>query len=272
MRELTSAELKCIQLKELEALHEFCEENNLIYYLIGGTLIGSVRHKGYIPWDDDIDVLIPRSDYNKMLNTFNSWAAAKGKSLELISIENCDSYYLASAKIIDKRTILMENVPNAIPIGVYLDVFVLDNMSDDYDKAKKLFYQTKIWRDMLNEKNRSLTGTRYNAKRIIHYLQKFVFLPFSKKFVITRIRKKALQYEADSFSKYVCNVSAPTYGVREIAESTLYSNRLLSEFEGRMFYIPAGYDVILRQNYGDYMQLPPIEKRVTHHGFVAWWR
>ena len=271
MRNIESGELKRIQLGLLEQLHKCCEEHNLRYYLIGGTLIGAIRHKGFIPWDDDIDVVMPRSDFDLLIKHFNGWIGEKSDAT-LISIENTSNYYLGCAKIIDKRTYLVEKVADSIPIGVYIDIFCMDNASDDYEKAVKLFKKTNKWRIIIREKNILGSNGIVWWKWAIHYILKLLFTPISRSFAVKEIKKTIKNEETTHITKYVCNYIQPTYGLKEIFFGEWFENRILAEFEGRQFYIPAGYDQLLRQVYGDYMQIPPKEKQCSHHLYDAFWK
>lgn len=114
-------ELKKIQLGLLNALDDYCVQNDLTYYLAYGTLIGAIRHKGYIPWDDDIDVMMPREDYNKFIANFNNDKHAS--NVKAISHEIDTDYYLSFAKLINKSTVMQEEVNSDYQIGVYIDVF-----------------------------------------------------------------------------------------------------------------------------------------------------
>ena len=123
-KELSLEEKKKILVSILSEVHNFCDENNLKYFLPGGTLIGAVRHKGFIPWDDDIDIYMPRNDYEKFLCEFNK----ESERYQVISLKT-DGYYLPFGKVIDTKTVLIENVDSDYKMGIYLDIFPLDNLS-----------------------------------------------------------------------------------------------------------------------------------------------
>ena len=125
MRIITSEELRKIQLDLLQKTADFCESNGLRYFLCGGTLIGAVRHKGYIPWDDDIDIAMPRSDYEKFISIFNR----PQNYYQVMSFETNPDYAYAFAKVYDNRTILKE-LHYKGTIGAYIDVFPADAVKD----------------------------------------------------------------------------------------------------------------------------------------------
>ena len=270
MKTVTAQDMKKMQFDLLCLLHQFCEESNLRYYLIGGTLIGAVRHKGFIPWDDDIDVVMPRFDYEKFLKTFNQWVPTD--TVEMIDIGTTDGYYIASAKLIRKDTILVEKVSNGIPIGVYIDVFCMDNASDCHREAVEIFWKTEFWRRVIDEKNVLNSNGIVWWKGIVHNILKLIFAPISRKAAVERISKVASKHSSPVMTKYVCNYMHPTYGLKEIFLGEWFETRKLAEFEGKQFYIPGGYDPLLRHVYGDYRKLPPVEKQCSHHLYDAYWK
>ena len=144
MKRVTPEELKRIQLDLLQKTADFCEQNGLRYFLCGGTLIGAVRHKGYIPWDDDIDIAMPRPDYDRFINTFNK----QENYYQVVSRENNHAYSYAFAKVYDNRTILQELHYKGSTFGVYIDILPADGVKDA-SQIRKIMWLHKI----LNTKN-----------------------------------------------------------------------------------------------------------------------
>ena len=132
-------ELQQELLKILKWFHGFCVENNLRYYADGGTMLGAVRHKGFIPWDDDVDVCMPREDYNKLISL--SASLPKPYVLETPQSEAKDFLY-AFSKIYNTDTTLIEKGKKNIKRGIYLDVFPLDGLGNSEKEAKKNFART----------------------------------------------------------------------------------------------------------------------------------
>lgn len=123
MRELNLNEVKEIQLRVLEFFSTYCKENKLRYSAYLGTLLGAIRHKGYIPWDDDIDLMMPRDDYDNLVKNFNY----ANEKFGLLSIESNNNYYLPFAKIYAKKTLLVEDIDIEFEeLGVYIDIFPVD--------------------------------------------------------------------------------------------------------------------------------------------------
>lgn len=130
-------QVHCVLLNMLQWFHQECKNNNLRYYIIGGTMLGAVRHKGFIPWDDDIDVAMPRKDYDKLCRIMAD--SGKGQyRLEFPGKENKDYTYLF-AKIYDTQTTLTENKRKPITRGLYIDVFPLDGIGNEYKQAHENF-------------------------------------------------------------------------------------------------------------------------------------
>ena len=127
MKIITSEELKAIQLDLLQKTADFCKENGIRYYLCGGTLLGAIRHKGYIPWDDDIDISMPRPDYDRFISMFNK----PENDYQVIDMSNNKKYGLPFAKVHDTRTFVDELQYTKDQFGVYIDIFPIDGVGED---------------------------------------------------------------------------------------------------------------------------------------------
>lgn len=267
MREISLEEQKDILKRMLQNFHDFCEKNHLIYYLTGGTLLGAVRHHGFIPWDDDIDVCMPRNDYEKLLDSFNGSI----EGLSIISVRNREEgYYLPFAKIINTGTLLRENMDTDYEMGIYLDIFPIDNLSNDYNTAYKLYKKVTRYRNILSIKNIKIAQRRVWYKNLTLKIGKAISAIMPREKVLERIDIMSQRYRGNNRTTYIGMVCAAFYGKREILKSEWFKNRCLVEFEGMKVWAPENYDAFLGQLYGDYMQLPPVEKRVTHHEVTAW--
>lgn len=266
MRELTIEESKPMLVDMMLFFHEYCEKYDLKYFLTGGTLLGAVRHEGFIPWDDDIDLNIPRYDYEKLLNSFNENTNGRYK---IISSRD-SNYYLPSAKLIDTTTVMKENCDTNMEIGLFIDLFPMDNLSDDITKAKNMFKMIKKYRDSVMIKNILLNKNRSLRKNIILFFAKFILIPLKRSFLLKKIDEKSRKYENSCMSKYVGTVATGIYGEREILKREWFESRKLVKFEGQLFYAPIGYKELLTQLYGNYMKLPPKEQQITHHDNIVW--
>lgn len=269
MKEITVHELKQIQLRLLKELHDYCEKHDLHYYLTYGTLIGAIRHKGYIPWDDDIDVFMPRRDYNYLLNHFNQDV---NDVMSIVSYELNTDYYLPFAKIIDNTTVMIEDVNSSFKLGVYIDVFPLDNLSDNYNDAKSIMKKAFRYNELLMLKNITVNPKRKWYKNAVLLFGRLSCGLLSRKWIISKINEQG-DNQRDVFTKYVGVVTGISYGDESrVFEAKWFEERMVVPFENDKYYIPKGYDSFLRQLYGDYMVLPPKEMQESHHVFRAWYK
>lgn len=260
MRKITPEELRTIQLDLLQKTADFCESNGIRYFLCGGTLLGAVRHKGYIPWDDDIDIAMPRPDYDKFVKIFNE----PDNYYQVVNLDTSFEYEYAFAKVYDNRTVLKELHYPGDSFGVYIDILPADGVKDAA-QIKKIMRLHKI----LNTK-RANYFNRTMKKKIINTFGKFLLLPFSARQIATWMDNTARKY---AFGSVPCaGLIANPLGIGEMVDKSVFNSDVYQEFEGRKYRVPIGYDTWLRSIYGDYMQLPPIEHRVTHHTFDAWWK
>lgn len=266
-RVIDTEEFKKISLDVLCAVHEFCEENKIKYSLACGTLIGAIRHQGFIPWDDDIDIYMIREDYNHFISAFPQ--LYKG-TYSLISLERSFQWNCAFAKVYDIRTIMIEDKRTDIKgLGVGIDVFPIDQAPDDEKVWNQYERKRKILRGVYEMKELRWRKTRSSFKNIIVELCSLILLPFPARFWARRMESYGQKYNGASTDYYAENC----YGMpnNRFLKSD-FSNTIDWPFEDKSFKVMIGYDDYLRRFYGDYMQLPPIEKRISHHHYNAYWR
>ena len=268
-REVTLEEQKEIQIELLKELRRICDSNNLIYFLGGGTLLGAIRHKGYIPWDDDIDVMMPRKDYESLLKIFDKDCKENHKILTYI---NTKDYYYSFAKIVDTNTFLKEGGLRPIEtLGIYIDVFPIDFLPDDEEKIKKIFKKySLVYKTIGMYKISDISKVTKNKVKLF---SKRIVLCFVKTFNITpKVLKKldrlAIKYE--NTSKVAC--ISGRYAEKEIMPRKFIEDYILADFEGEKYKIPKDYDEYLTKHYDNYMELPPEDKRKTEHNNIAYWR
>ena len=262
MRNVDLAELKRIQLKILDAVSEYCENTSIKYWLDNGTLLGAIRHNGYIPWDDDIDIGMLRPDFDRFIQTFND----SQKRYRVHCIDNDPDFYYAFAKVLDTQTVLYEPDENGMKLSVNIDIFVYDNAPDDsklLNKAYNIrdFYQNA---NLLRNLNNEPSGG-FLRKCVIKTIRLSLRL-FPKDYFIKKMVENAKKYNG-TVKNRVGNFTSYS---RIYCDKSLLKSCVDHIFEGKSYKIPVGYDQWLRAFYGDYMQLPPPEKRVSHHRFIAY--
>lgn len=254
---LTQENLQELKDRELDAFKAFisvCETLRLRYYILGGTLLGAVRHKGFIPWDDDIDVGMPRADYEVFCEKAQALLPEK---YFLQNIHTEKEYLLNFSKIRDSETTYLESGVAHLNIhhGIFIDIFPLDGYPTEKEE-KSFFFQEKIFMARLASAVRGSNQCPW-WKSLVSY----ILMPMP-------IRKAVEQREKRLKSATQSHKTANYCGAwreKEIVPTEWYGEGRLVEFEGLQVYAPQAYDKWLSQVYGDYMQLPPEEKRVGHH-------
>ncbi len=269
MKELTFQELKSIEYNLLQSFDAICSEKGYRYSLGGGTLLGAIRHKGFIPWDDDIDVMMPRPDYD----CFIKYCEDNTIPFVLECHEYNPSYKNLFSKIIAKNTFLIDSsiTTKATKMGVHIDVFPIDGLGNSYKNAIKQFEKTTFKRELLNAATwekyfRSKTHPwYYEPLRLSLYLLSR-FQNAKNLMDSIDVINREVSFDESKFAGCVSGV----YRKKEIMETSVFQNYIDVQFEGGYFKAIRDYDAYLQKHYGDYMKLPPKEKRVTHHTFKAY--
>lgn len=260
-------ELKAIQTDILRIVHNYCESNGLLYFLSYGSLIGAVRHGGYIPWDDDIDICLLRKDYDKIVVEYNKVCPSNTR---ICSIETDDAYFLPYAKIEDTRTVLKEYVDNPMTIGVNIDLFPLDAVPSDERKRKILFSRMSFYRRIMDLKLVKVDFQRRGiVKNVALFLAKSLLFFVSPRSIAVHMVK--LIDKEDNESEYICDLVAGT-GINSCFHRISTREQVDIKFEDVVVKTMAGYDEYLTKTYGSYMTMPPEKDRVSHHVFKAWWK
>lgn len=263
MKKIDKEELKKIQLKILDTLDAFCKENNIKYWIDYGTLIGAIRHEGYIPWDDDIDVGMLRDDYNKLLKNFNN----QNDRYKIYSYDNNKDFLYAYGKLIDTNTILYEPDENGNKLSVNIDIFVYDNAPNDEKLCKRILREKELY-NLIQYCRISYPMHDNFKKNIIHIFLKYFSFFFSKDFFVKRISSNAQKYMNINTE----NIGSFTSYSSVILPKKMVENITKVKFEGKLYNAPQYYDEWLKSFYGNYMELPPIEQRVSHHKFIAYYK
>lgn len=253
MKELSLDEIKRIEIKILKDVKEFCDENDITYFLACGTLLGAIRHKGFIPWDDDVDIMMPRPDYIRFLNVYNN------KKYKLLKPSEGRFYY---AKIYDPNTIKLEEGTDYSlyePIGIDIDVFPLDGIVNDKKIIDKLYKRSSFFETLLNLSNQPIFYRKNPIKSINRIIPRII----GRKNLVKLIEKNAQTYDYDG-SEYVIRMRKSSNGFTGALEKKVYDKSYMI-FEGETYCVPKGYDIWLSSFYGtDYMKIPSIDKIKTH--------
>lgn len=242
-----------VLLRILKIFHNICEENNLTYFLDSGSLLGAIRHKGFIPWDDDLDVVMPRKDYEKF---------------KAIAIDTLPEEYFLQCKdtvpkfknnmmrIVDRKSTAIaegkELKDYKWHMGLFFDIFPMDQTNNPkrYMFLKKFFYY--------KYKN--------EIKRFIIRTIRHIFVFIIRKKNVFKIFKTILSRPTDTNKKYMIYGFEVSY-LPYYERSDIYPLQTIS-FEGFDVYIPYNYDSVLKKCYGDYMKIPSIENRNHHFKYV----
>lgn len=276
-------EMKRIALDILKDVSDFCDRNSLRYYLAYGTLLGAVRHHGFIPWDDDIDIMMPRSDYNKFIKLYNDSTT----SYRVCSIDNDMQYPYTMAKVFDLHTRMIDFTLRRQYkyAGVFIDIFPLDGLPDDYNSQKSLFYRQQLVNLMIHGSCMGYSSSHHyvdskkshaKIKGILRTILKFGAvtlmhpLPTSK--LITELNENASKIDFDEANKVSMLVDSASDNVREIWPRRIFEEVELYSFEQYKFKSIKNFDLYLRKLYNKYMEMPPKERQVPHHNFKVYYR
>lgn len=265
MKELSLQELKRIELDILKVFHSFCQENDIRYYLSHGTLLGAIRYKGFIPWDDDVDVLVPREDYERLLSSFQD-----GERYRLFAYEKDPQYSYPFAKLCDMTTRKEENdVINSIGLGVDIDIFPLDWWDGDLEEARQEAKRINKYMFRLGLTKLSRPDSLHPVKRFIKGIVMFFYKLRGSGHYIRKITGECVK-EGQKGSAYLGCKAWCVYGERGIIPAEAFGEPVDVAFEGEMFPAPKDWDTYLTCLYGDYLPEPPKEKQKTHHRFKAY--
>ena len=274
MKELTLQEIQTVSLDILKDIHLFCENNSIRYSVAGGTLLGAIRHKGFIPWDDDIDVMMPREDYRIFCETYSS------RPYRLISFNNDKSCKIAYARVCDMgKTLIQDQAWTSKKVGVWVDVFPFDGAEDDFVSFTKHYAANKeIWESLFY--NRALgggvkPGNSNKLNTTIKVLSLLHLLWIND--IIARIKVKRINHNAQLIpygtTQHVSQFAFLEPGIKEYFDIDAFQKTVMLPFEDTTVNAIVGYDHYLTRFYGDYMELPPVEKRVPKQDYLKFfWR
>ena len=260
-KKLDIDEIKEVELGVMDYIHNICKEKGINYSLAYGSLLGAVRHRGFIPWDDDLDIALKRDEYDKL---YQAILEDNNSIYKIVSWENDSRYPYPFYRVYDSRTVYENNyIQNDIELGICVDVFPFD----DYKDVNKEITKLDMYRRLSVYTLYGIRNKEAGIKNIVRYLMLVAFR-------LTRV--KTWNKKLNDCSKVSVNGEYIDYLMESKKYSTKLEAKALDEvveckFEDRLYNIPKDYDHILTTIYGsDYMEIPSLEKRIQHDDFVAY--
>lgn len=275
MRKIETEELKKIEQEILDNFVKVCNENGLTYFISGGSLIGALRHKGFIPWDDDIDVIMPRKDYEKLFEIL-----PLGGRYEIRDIRNTQNYPFPFANFNDTRTFKKElklRKKYGKCLCVNIDVFPIDNVPESQEEIERLYRSIGRMGTKLQcvtykfGKGQGPFKTIRKNLGILYYRILELLGISSVEKVVKEFIEVGTQYNDTESTK--CGVTLIAhYGSKEVNVKADYLPAVKVTFESKEYYAPKCYDTYLTNLYGNYMSMPPKEFQKTHHTSDCYWK
>ena len=263
---MSDAEIKQTLLRMAKALLEICKENDLHIYASGGTLLGAVRHGGFIPWDDDIDFHMFRSDYIKLLQIMKG---SKDR-YKLGCYENDRDYVYPFAKFYDSDTLCIENnVDSRFKLGLYIDIFPVDGLGKDVEKAKEHLKRMTPYVKASILCRGKIKATRMSfAKKAAAGLLKVGCRLYGYRRLLRKVSGLAMEFPMEE-SEY-CGEVVDNTNFKRICPKAWFDKTVLLKFEDMEIPCPIEYDKYLTSFYGDYMTPPPVEKQKSNHDMIVY--
>lgn len=271
MREMSVEDIQSVSLDILKDIHSFCVEHHIKYTLYGGTMIGAIRHHGFIPWDDDVDIAMPRPDYERFLKQY------KSKKFRLFKggDKNC---YLAFSRVCEMEKTRVDNI--VMPwtnekTGIWIDIFPIDGAFDHKYIMKIQFkISTLLWYVCCCARASFSPMSIYPQKeKKIKLLLKKILLnnAIFNVHALTKVYIAFCKYVKWGSTKHVANLAYMGYGQKEYQDIVDFDGYIEVPFAGENFIIVRGYDHLMRSKYGDYMKMPPESKRISNHALVSYY-
>lgn len=265
--EFTPETLRKLQLKELDTLvyfKEFCDKNNLLFYLCGGCCIGSLRTGGFIPWDDDIDILMPRDDYEKL---YKLWDNDKQERFKLLRTDEKIFTGNIFTTIVDTETTCVKanQAHLDIPFGIMMDIFPIDGCPKGKFKRTMQKLNAMIYSLFLAQ----IVPENHGGIMALgsKFLLSIVRSPKAREKKWRNAERRMSKYKiADC--EYITELCEGVHSMQPEYPKEWFASAVYREFEGLQMPIPVGYDPYLKKAFGDYMKLPPEDKQKPHHDMI----
>lgn len=267
---LSKETIRELQLKELESLRvfkDFCEKNGLLFYFCGGCCIGTLRNGGFIPWDDDIDVFMPRADYEILLKEWDRQVGNNGRfRLFKTDVDSLFTGNIFATFVDTKYTCVKQNQEFIdIPHGLVMDIMPLDGCPNGRFKRTMQLVNCLLYSLFMSE------VVPENHGKLVALGGKIILGIFRSRSLRTKLwkhcEKRMTSYPIED-CEYITELCAGPHYMMNKYPKSCFETAVYKPFEGELFPIPVGYDEYLRIAFGDYMELPPTDKQVPHHDLV----
>lgn len=276
MKRMTTKEIQDVSLEILKTIDEFCQAHKIRYWLDSGTLIGAIRHRGFIPWDDDLDICMPRPDYERFLNEYKDSAKYKLYAPEK---RNCFLFYARLCEM--EKTFFQVNAKWATDNpGVGVDIFPVNGAPDTIEEFDTVLELTQKNREALLEYRRLFKVQRFRrspwgfAKDCVHVISKFTRRAIWRRHIMSLLAEQVELFRKYDYEKSShCYYLALSMSRKKYWKRAWFDKLIEVDFCGEKFMAPSGYDERLSAEYGDYMTPPPKSEQVVHSAWqTMWWR
>lgn len=272
--ELSLQEIQQSSLQIMKRVAQICEEQHLRYSLAYGTLLGAVRHKGFIPWDDDLDIMMPRPDYERLLAYLDD-KREEIRPLEVLNMKTRRDYPHIITRISDSRYRLEVTNERDYGLGTFVDIYVVDGIGNTPEEGAEVIRRTMDYPSLIFLATRRYYhfGTTKGWGKRLKKVLAFAYTHLRGKAYFVKELNRRLDQLDYAHSQYV-GIAAwgerPKDPARKVMRKEWLEETMLAPFEDTELRISRHYDEVLKLNYGNYMQLPPERDRIQHHLYKAY--